>query len=45
MAILADQDNNKKKGSAPETAAKGTSKGEVAKGKMIASKATPPPEK
>jgi hypothetical protein len=40
MAILADQDSNKKKGSAPKTATKGTDKGEAAKGKKAASKAT-----
>lgn len=42
MAILADQDSNKKKGSAPETAAKGKGKGkgEAAEEKKIASKAT-----
>ncbi len=39
MAILADQDSNKKKGSAPKTAAKSTGKGEVAKVKSPESKA------
>ncbi len=39
MAILADQDSNKKKGSAPETAAKSTGTGEAAKEKKPASKA------
>ena len=38
MAILADQDSNKKKGSAPKTAAKGTVKGEGAKAKQTESK-------
>ena len=39
MAILADQDSNKKKGSAPKTAAKGTGKGEAAKSTKTESKA------
>jgi hypothetical protein len=33
MAILADQDNNKKKGSGPRTAAKGASKSATSKAK------------
>ncbi len=43
MAILADQDSNKKKGSAPDTAAKGTGKGEADKEKKAASKKTASP--
>jgi hypothetical protein len=40
MAILADQDSNKKKGSAPETAAKGSVKSGTAKSKKTDGKTT-----
>jgi hypothetical protein len=39
MAILADQNSNKKKGSAPKTVAKGTEKGAIAKGEKTPGKA------
>jgi hypothetical protein len=39
MAILADQDSNKKKGSAPQTVAKSSKKGAITKGEEVPAKA------